>query len=76
MMPARILGTPSLVCSKAVTAPESTPASIAAGIASSGCPAIVTTAPTAQPSVKQPSVERSQIFRILKLIKSDSATIA
>jgi len=37
---------------------------------------MVTTAATAQPKVKQPSVERSQIFRMLKLIKRDSATIA
>ena len=67
-------GTPILVCKKAVTKPEHTPAAIAAGNARNGCPAMVTIAPTAQPSVKQPSVDRSAIFRILKDINSARAT--
>ena len=64
MMPDRRLSMPILVCSRAVTKPESIPASIAAGIASHGWPASATTAPTVAPSVKQPSVERSQTFSI------------
>ena len=35
---------------------------------------MVSMAPTAQPSVKQPSVERSAIFRMEKLMNSASAT--
>ena len=65
MMPARMLSTPSRVCKKAVTKPEQTPAAIAAGRASTGWPARVTLAPTAQPSTKQPSVERSAMPRML-----------
>ena len=60
MMPASRLSMPILVCKRAVTKPESTPAHIAAGMDKYGCPAMATTAPTAAPSVKQPSVERSQ----------------
>ena len=51
MMPARMLSTPSLVWRKAVTKPDSTPASMAAGRARKGCPARVTVAPTAKPRV-------------------------
>lgn len=46
----------------AVTNPEHTPAAIAAKIDKKGCPLTATAAPTAAPSVKQPSVERSQTF--------------
>ena len=60
MMPARRLSMPSLVWSRAVTKPEHIPAIIAAGMDSRGCPAAATTAPTAAPRVKQPSVDRSQ----------------
>ena len=64
MMPASRLSTPILVCSRAVTKPEQLPASMAAGIASRGWPLSATTAPTVAPSVKQPSVDRSQTLSI------------
>ena len=64
-MPASRLFTPMRVCKKAVTKPEITPASIAAGMDRNGWPARATTAPTAAPSVKQPSVDRSQTFSIV-----------
>ena len=64
IIPARRLFMPIRVCRNAVIKPESIPASIAAGILRSGCPPIATTAPTAAPRVKQPSVERSQTFNI------------
>ena len=51
MMPARMLSTPSLVWRKAVTKPDSTPASMDAGRARKGWPARVTVAPTAKPRV-------------------------
>ena len=51
MMPARMLSTPRRVWRKAVTKPEQAPAAMAAGRASSGCPARVTVAPTAKPRV-------------------------
>ena len=51
---------PSFVCKRAVINPDRTPAHIAAGRESQGWPAMATTAPTAAPSVKHPSVERSQ----------------
>ena len=44
--------------------PESIPAAIAAGSDRYGCPAMATAAPTVAPSVKQPSVDRSQTFSI------------
>ena len=50
MMPASRLFTPIRVCRSAVTNPDSTPAPIAAGSDSQGCPEIATTAPTAAPS--------------------------
>ena len=62
MIPASRLLTPIFVCKNAVTKPDVTPASIAAGIARYGCPAMATAAPTVAPRVKQPSVERSQTF--------------
>ena len=65
MMPDSRLSTPSFVCSIAVTKPEQTPASIAAGSARYGCPEMATTAPTAAPSVKQPSVDRSHTLSML-----------
>lgn len=49
-------------------------AAMAANSARIGWPAMVSMAPTAQPSVKQPSVERSAIFRMEKLMNSASAT--
>ena len=58
-MPARMEGTPSLVWRKAVTNPAQAPASMAAGMASKGCPAAVRVTDTAQPRTKQPSVVRS-----------------
>ena len=64
MMPASKLLTPIFVCSIAVTNPERTPASIAAGIERYGCPEMATVAPTVAPRVKQPSVERSHTFSI------------
>jgi len=64
MIPASRLSTPSLVCRIAVTNPDVTPAAIAAAIDRNGCPLTATTAPTAAPKVKQPSVERSQTFSI------------
>ena len=64
IIPASRLSTPSLVCRIAVTKPDSTPASIAAITDRNGWPLTATTAPTAAPKVKQPSVERSQTFSI------------
>ena len=60
IIPANRLSTPSLVCRIAVTKPEQIPASMAAAMDKNGCPAIAAAAPTAAPSVKQPSVDRSQ----------------
>ena len=74
MMPARMEGTPILVCKKAVMKPEQIPAAMAAKRARYGWPKSVTMAPTAQPRVKQPSVERSAIFKILKETNNASAT--
>ncbi len=45
-MPARIDGTPSFVCKNAVTKPAHAPASIAAKMARTGCPAAVTVTDT------------------------------
>ena len=64
MMPLSRLSMPIFVCNRAVTKPESTPAHMAAGSDKYGCPAMATTAPTAAPKVKQPSVERSQTLSI------------
>ena len=64
MIPASRLSTPSFVCRIAVTNPDIIPAAIAATIDRKGCPLTATTAPTAAPKVKQPSVERSQTFSI------------
>ena len=63
-MPARMEGTPSLVCKKAVAKPAQAPASMAAGMAKIGCPAAVRETDTAAPSTKQPSVVISAISRI------------
>ena len=49
-------------------------AAMAANSARIGWPAMVSMAPTAQPSVKHPSVDRSAIFRMEKLMNSASAT--
>ena len=62
MIPASRLSTPSFVCRIAVTNPDVTPAAMAAAMDRNGCPLTATTAPTAAPKVKQPSVERSQTF--------------
>ena len=59
MMPASRLSTPSFVCKMAVMKPERMPAPMAAKMARMGWPLMATTAPTAQPSVKHPSVDRS-----------------
>ena len=64
MMPANRLLMPMRVCKTETISPDSSPAAIAAKIASIGCPAIAVTAPVTAPSVKQPSVERSQTFSI------------
>ncbi len=61
-MPASRLCTPIRICKVAVRNPEHMPASIAAGSASQGWPAIATSAPTAAPRVKHPSVDRSHTF--------------
>ena len=45
------------VCRIAVTNPDVTPAAMAAAMDRNGCPLTATTAPTAAPKVKQPSVE-------------------
>ena len=76
MMPARMEGMPSLVCSPDVTNPAQAPASMAAGSASTGCPATARVADTAQPRVKAPSVVISAMFRTRKLRNSASATNA
>ena len=47
-IPARIDGTPSFVCKNAVTKPAHAPASIAAKMARTGCPAAVTVTDTAE----------------------------
>lgn len=59
-----MLGTPRLVCKKAVTSPAHAPASIAAGMARNGCPAAVRLTETAAPRTKQPSVVRSAMSRM------------
>ena len=64
MMPAMMLSTPRRVCKKAVMKPEHTPAAIAASRARKGWPVSATWQGTAQPSVKQPSVDRSAMFRM------------
>ena len=64
MMPAMMLSTPRRVCKKAVTKPEHTPAAMAASSARNGWPVSATWHATAQPRVKQPSVDRSAIFRM------------
>ena len=76
MMPARMDGTPSRVCSRAVMKPAAAPASMASGIPRIGCPATASTADTAQPSVNDPSVVISAIFRTRKLKNSAIATRA
>ena len=43
-------------------------------MAKMGCPAMETVAPTAQPKVKQLSVDRSHTFSMEKLKKSARAT--
>jgi len=63
-IPARIDGTPSFVCKNAVTKPAHAPASIAAKMARTGCPAAVTVTDTAAPRTKQPSVVRSAMSRM------------
>ena len=63
MMPAMMLSTPRRVCKKAVMKPDSTPAAMAAKRASTGWPATATWQQTAQPNVKQPSVDRSAMFK-------------
>ena len=65
MIPANRLSIPILVCSTAVTNPEHIPAPIAAAIDRYGCPEMATTAPTAAPNVKQPSVDRSHTFNMV-----------
>ena len=64
MMPAMMLSTPRRVCKNAVTKPEHTPAAMAANRARMGWPVSATWQATAQPRVKQPSVDRSAMFRI------------
>ena len=74
IIPARIDSTPNLVCKNAVTNPDIIPAPIARNSPRNGCPCKVTIAQTAQPRVKQPSVERSAIFNILNDTKSARTT--
>ena len=45
--------------------PEHTPAPMAAKMARKGWPEMATTAPTAAPRVKQPSVDRSHTFSMV-----------
>ena len=75
-MPARMEGTPSLVCKKAVTKPAAAPASIASGSPKKGCPATAAVAETAQPKVKAPSVVISAMLRMRKLKNNAMATKA
>ena len=76
IIPARIDWIPIFVCKNAVTNPEHIPAAIAASSASTGCPANVTVAQTAQPKVKHPSVDKSAIFKIENEINNANATNA
>ena len=69
-------GIPSFVCKNAVIKPEQTPASIAAKRAKTGCPVSVIMAQTAHPKVKQPSVDKSAMFKIENEINSARATRA
>ena len=63
IMPESRLFMPILVWRKAVTNPDRIPAAIAASMDRNGFPeAMATTAPTAAPNAKQPSVERSHIL--------------
>ena len=66
-MPARIEGTPSLVCSSAVIAPAAAPAAIASSSPSTGCPPTAAVADTAHPRVNAPSVVISAMFNTRKL---------
>ena len=75
-IPARIDGTPSLVCKNAVTNPAQDPAAIAARIARNGCPAAATVTDTAAPRTNPLSVVRSAISRIRQLKKRAIATNA
>ena len=63
-MPAKMEGTPSLVCKKAVIKPAQAPAAMAAGTARMGCPAAARVTDTAAPSTKHPSVVRSAMSRM------------
>lgn len=65
MIPASRLLTPMRVCKTDTTSPDTSPAPIAAKTASTGWPAMAVTAPVTAPSVKQPSVDRSQTFSIV-----------
>ena len=65
IMPESRLSTPILVWSRAVRKPEHTPAAMAAAMDRKGWPEMATTAPTAAPRVKQPSVDRSHTFSML-----------
>ena len=76
MMPARMEGTPSRVCSSEVTKPAADPASMAANSPRTGCPATAMVAETAQPRVKAPSVVMSAMFSTRKLKNSAMATRA
>ena len=67
---------PILVCKNAVTNPDSTPAAAAANNPNTGCPASVTVAQTAQPNVKQPSVDRSAISNMENDTNNANATSA
>ena len=66
-MPARMEGTASLVCKKAVMNPAAAEAAMPAGRARMGCPARHIMADTALPSTKAPSVVISAIFKMEKL---------
>ena len=74
IIPARMEGIFSFVCRAAVTKPAAAPQSMAAGMASSGCPATARVADTAHPRVNDPSVVISAMFRTRKLSSRAIAT--
>ena len=68
MMPDKMGWMRKRVCKSPVTLPASAPAAMAARIASTGCPAAVMAAETDRPKAKLPSVVKSGMDRMRKLI--------
>ena len=67
-IPAKIGWMPAFVCKNPVMPPASAPQTSAAKSPRNGCPATLSTAETAAPSVKLPSTVRSGILSTRKVI--------